>query len=402
MRQLVAPALVWFALLALESAALVIRWLHDDPRVGDEVSFRLVLLVFATIGAILAAARPRNPIGWLFLAVVLLDSLDRIASAAAQYLPELIADSAIAAVAIAIGSQVGSLIFGVITLVLLTFPDGRLVSDRWRVVAIGVPAMLGLSVVLLVLAPGPIHSDAPDVAKPFGIEQLRPFVTFLEAAAFLIGILGFVFGAASLFRRYRSAGSAERHQVKWMAASAALLALTSLTVFVIIAVENLFPGAVDKALVDPIANAVFVVGVLSLPIAVAIAIFRYRLYDIDVLINRTVVYGATSAAIAATFFLGIVALQAVLRPLTSGSELAIAASTLVSFALFQPIRRRVQDAVNRRFDRSRYDAAHTVDAFADQLRDEVDLDALRGELIGAVLLTMAPAHATLWLRERHK
>jgi hypothetical protein len=145
---------------------------------------------------------------------------------------------------------------------------------------------------------------------------------------------------------------------------------------------------------------VFVVGVLSLPIAVAIAIFRYRLYDIDVLINRTVVYGATSAAIAATFFLGIVALQAVLRPLTSGSELAIAASTLVSFALFQPIRRRVQDGVNRRFDRSRYDAVRTLDTFADDLRDEVDLDALRSELIGAVSRTMSPAHASLWLRER--
>jgi hypothetical protein len=104
--------------------------------------------------------------------------------------------------------------------------------------------------------------------------------------------------------------------------------------------------------------------------------------------------------IAATFFVGIVALQGILGPLTSGSELAVAASTLVTFALFQPIRRRVQGAVDQRFDRSRYDAARTIDAFADQLRDEVDLDALRGELIGAVGQTMSPAHASLWLRER--
>jgi hypothetical protein len=112
------------------------------------------------------------------------------------------------------------------------------------------------------------------------------------------------------------------------------------------------------------------------------------------------VYGATSGMIAVTFFLGLVGLQAALRPLTTGSELAIAASTLFSFALFQPIRRRVQDAVNRRFDRSRYNAARTVDGFADQLRDEVDLDELRVDLLGAVQLTMAPAHVSLWLRER--
>jgi len=112
------------------------------------------------------------------------------------------------------------------------------------------------------------------------------------------------------------------------------------------------------------------------------------------------VYGATSAAIAATFYLGIVALQGLLRPITSGSELPVAASTLVSFALFQPIRRRVQDAVNRRFDRSRYNAARTVDGFTDQLRDEVDLDELRMDLLGAVQLTMAPAHVSLWLKER--
>lgn len=112
------------------------------------------------------------------------------------------------------------------------------------------------------------------------------------------------------------------------------------------------------------------------------------------------VYGATTAAIGATFFLGLVALQPVLRPITNGSDLAVAAATLLSFALFQPIRRRVQDAVDRRFDRSRYDAARTVDEFAGRLRDEVDMDALKSELLAAVSRTMSPAHASLWLRER--
>jgi hypothetical protein len=138
----------------------------------------------------------------------------------------------------------------------------------------------------------------------------------------------------------------------------------------------------------------------TLPIAIGVAVLRYRLYDIDLIVNRTVVYGATSAAIAATFYVGIVALQPVFRSLTNGSELAVAASTLLSFALFQPIRRRVRDTVDRRFNRSHYDAARTLDAFADQLRDEVDLDALRGDLLVAVRTTMAPAHASIWLRER--
>ena len=139
---------------------------------------------------------------------------------------------------------------------------------------------------------------------------------------------------------------------------------------------------------------------LAIPIAVGIAILRYRLYDIDVLIKRTLVYGATSAAVAVTFFLGLIALQSALRPLTSGSEFSVAAATLLSFVVFQPIRRRAQDAVNRRFDRSRYDAAQIVEAFADQLRDEVDLDALNAELVSAVNRTMSPAHSSLWLRPR--
>jgi hypothetical protein len=137
-----------------------------------------------------------------------------------------------------------------------------------------------------------------------------------------------------------------------------------------------------------------------IPISVAIAILRYRLYDIDRLINRTVVYAVTTAAIGVTFFGGVVVLPALLRPLISSSEIAVAVSTLVCFALFQPLRSRVQNAVDRRFDRSRYDAVRTLDAFSVRLRDEVDLDSVRGELLDAVGATLSPTHASLWLRER--
>jgi hypothetical protein len=145
-------------------------------------------------------------------------------------------------------------------------------------------------------------------------------------------------------------------------------------------------------------SALYALVFFLLPISMGIAILRYRLFDIDILINRALVYGATTAGIALAFFAGIVVLQAILRPLTSGSELAVAASTLVSFALFQPLRRRFQSAVDHRFYRSRYDAARTLDAFSVRLRDEVDLDAVRGGLLDAVRDTVHPAHASVWLR----
>jgi hypothetical protein len=192
---------------------------------------------------------------------------------------------------------------------------------------------------------------------------------------------------ASVVVRFTRSRGVERQQLKWFAYAAALLALS----------------VVASAVVPvPIVSALTTLVAFGLPVALAIAVLRYRLYDIDLLINRTVVYGATSAAIGAIFFAGIVALQAVLRPLTSGSELAVAASTLVSFALFQPVRRRIQTGVDRRFNRAHHDAARTLDSFADHLRDEVDLDALRSDLLEAVRATMAPAHASLWLRSAHR
>jgi hypothetical protein len=190
---------------------------------------------------------------------------------------------------------------------------------------------------------------------------------------------------ASVVVRFARSRGVERQQLKWFAYAAALLAVS----------------VVASAVVPvPIVSALPTLVIFGLPIALAIAVLRYHMYDIDLLINRTVVYGAATAAIAAMFFAGLVALQALLRPLISGNELAIAASTLTSFALFQPVRRRVQDAVDRRFNRAHYDAARTLDSFANHLSDDVDLDSLRSDLLEAVRATMAPAHASLWLRER--
>jgi hypothetical protein len=201
--------------------------------------------------------------------------------------------------------------------------------------------------------------------------------------------------AVSLVARYRGSTEIARLQLKWPA-------LASSIAFLLLIIAIVLPKRGPSEVVSPSdlawIGAVFA-GAL-VPVAAGASILRYRLYDIDVLIKRTAVYGATSAAIAAAFFLGIVGLQPLLRPLTSGTELAVAASTLISIALFSPIHRRVQAAVDRRFDRSRFEAARMLDAFADELRDEVDLDALRVHLMHAVGRTMRPAHASLWLRKQ--
>jgi hypothetical protein len=240
-----------------------------------------------------------------------------------------------------------------------------------------VPQAFGAQNAVPLTVPNPLAIDET-LATLLGYAFTSP----LTYAVFLLPV-------AAIVSRFRTAHGNERQQIKWFAYTSSIVALFFVG-----------SGFVPTFFLTDVGAVVAVAAVDLIPISVAIAILRYRLYDIDLLINRTIVYGATSAAIAVTFFLGLVALQAALRPFTSGSEIAVAASTLFSFALFQPLRRRVQDAVNRRFDRARYDAARTVDAFADQLRDEVDLDELRADLLGVVSQTMSPAHSSLWLRER--
>ena len=205
--------------------------------------------------------------------------------------------------------------------------------------------------------------------------------------AAMVGVgLASLGGAASLFARYRRSRGVERQQLKWLAFEAIILAIA-------VAV-----GSFDQT--DKWASVFLIAAVALVPVMVGIAVLRYHLYDVDLVINRAIVYGLTTAAIGITFFVGIIVLQTLLRPLTGGSEVAVAVSTLLSVALFQPVGRRVRSEVDQRFYRSRYDAARTLDAFSDRLRDEVDLDAVRSDLFDAVRDTVQPAHASLWLRER--
>jgi hypothetical protein len=378
---------VAFALTAV-GLRLAIPGQSGAPEEATDSLFTDVLfsLCFAPVGLVILSKHPKNRIGWVALglgvtagAIAMLIDLSRAFGGRASR-PGL---------DLGLLSDIGWLVtIALLGWFLLLFPTGHLPSPRWHPVAWALGLWPPLFLVVVVLAPVSMQGGEA-VANPFvriggpvgdSLNLALTVLTFM-----LLPLLGGV-ALASITRFLRSR-EVERQQLKWVAYSAGLIVVTLL-------VSAIWPGRAA----DVMSN----LSLLALPIAVAIAILRYRLYDIDLLINRTVVYGATSAAIAATFFAGIVALQGLLRPLTSGSEIAVAASTLVSFTLFQPIRRWVQGAIDQRFDRTRYDAARTLDAFTDDLRDEVDLDALRSDLLGAVSRTMSPAHASLWLREHRR
>jgi hypothetical protein len=357
----------------------------------------LGLLAYVGVGLLLTLRLPRHPVGWLLLWA---GALFQLALAAVAYGSAAFTREPgtlpFAEVALLIGfAWIPAL--GCLFVAIMLFPTGRPPSRRWRLPVAFV--VMGNAILLLAAWLG-----LREFPQPLGVQGASPVT--LANPLWIDGPVGmllsyvywspfsyvvYLIPVAAVLVRFRTAAGNERHQLKWFA-------YTSSIAMVFFAAAGVVPALFSY--LSGLGPTAAIMAMDLIPISVAIAILRYRLYDIDLLIKRTLVYGATSVTIAATFFLGLVSLQAALRPLTSGSELAVAASTLVSFALFQPIRRRVQDGVNRRFDRSRYNAARTIDAFADQLRDDVDLDTLGDELLGAVNRTMAPAHASLWLRER--
>ena len=365
-------------------------------------SFLLVLslLVYVGVGLLLVLKLPRQPVGWLLLGA---GTLLQLTMAAGAYswaafvrgpgtlpLSELV------------------LLFGyawipglgcVFTAVML-FPTGRPPSRRWYLPAALVVLATAWSLVGALfterdfLVPqtfsGGPGAAAVTVKNPIAVDGTLATVLGYAYSSFSLTSLVYLVPVVAVFARFRTAAGTERQQLKWFAYA------SSMTMF-FFSIASVVPIVSSFAGLGP---AMGIIAMDLIPISVAIAILRYRLYDIDRLINRTVVYAVTTGAIGLVFFAGVVVLPSLLRPLISSSEVAVAVSTLVCFALFQPLRTRIQDAVDRRFDRSRYDAARTLDAFSVRLRDEVDLDSVRGELLDAVGATLSPTHASVWLRER--
>jgi hypothetical protein len=266
----------------------------------------------------------------------------------------------------------------------LYFPDGRLISPRWRWV---LGSALFVSVFLTIqsaLLPGDPRGSG--LVNPLGVEALEPVLDLSDPIMFAPYFAVLFASAVSLVVRFRRSAGVERQQIKWLAYTVSVIPVWFLVNPVI--VDNPFlVGAIDALLFA------------GVPVATAIAILRFRLYDIDVVINRTLVYGVLTATLAGVYFGSVVSLQYLFRSFTGQeSQLAVVASTLAIAALFHPLRRRIQAFIDRRFYRRKYDAVKTLEAFSVKLREETDLDALNGELVAVVEETMQPAHVSLWLR----
>ncbi len=384
-----AALIAWSACLlamALITCAIVLAFLNGAD--AEAVSFPLAVTASAVVGGLVASRRPANPVGWLFLGSATCVALHTVAAEYATY-GLLTSPGALPfAGAMAWVSEWTEPWGAALLLVFLPFffPDGRLVSASWRPIAWLVFLALMVDVVVLrVLMPGVVVFGATRIANPLGVEALRPFLDAIGTGVWLGSILVAV---ASLVVRFRRSRGEERQQIKWLALAASAIPVWFLTNAPIQAASpNLFQ-VVDALIVFAL-----------IPMVAGIAILRYRLYDIDVLINRTLVYGSLTATLVVVYFGGIVLLQRVFVVLIGEqSTLAVVASTLLIAALFNPLRRRIQSFIDRRFYRRKYSAAKTLEAFSAKLRDETDLDALNAELVGVVRETMQPAHVSLWLR----
>ncbi len=355
----------------------------DDSSV---VSDLVLLLTFSVVGASIASRHPRNTIGWLFCSVGMTISLNSFVGDYAEFwLASSFGTSGLGETAAWLSSWLYILLFYFPTsFLLLLFPDGRLPSPRWRPVAWGVALGTVGGVVGNALEAGPLE-DFPRIANPYGVDS--PVVWVLGVAGGILAAGSMVASAVSLIVRLRRAGSEQRQQIKWLAYGG------------VVVVGTIIVGALVIPWSVPVSILIMSVALLGLPIFTGIGILRYRLYDIDLVINRTLVYGALTVMLALVYFGGVVGLQRLLSPIVGESnQLATVASTLAIAALFNPLRHRVQAFVDRCFYRGKYDARKTLETFSLKLRNETDLDALNADLLEVVRETMQPAYVSLWLR----
>jgi hypothetical protein len=362
---------------------------------ADTAAFTLAFAAFMTMGSLIVAHRPGNAVGWIFSAVGLLAATGLLAMEYAAYAyltrPGSLPGAALAAW---YASWFWYPMFGLITLFIpLVFPTGRLLSARWRPVA-GVAAVATMTLVVLSAIEPTLTLQDTDytVDNPIGLAGIEdPEQSTLGAIVFLL-FLGCILPAVfSMVLRFRRSRGVERQQLKWLTYSGGLLLLWVLVTLLLV------PNA---ALPTPVWLDVALGLLFALvPIAAGIAVLRYRLYDIDRLINRTLVYGLLTVLLAGVYAGAVLVLGQLFGGVTGDPpSWAVAGATLAVAALFQPARRRIQAVVDRRFNRRKYHAAQTIQAYSTRLRDQIDLDTLSTELLAVVDQTMEPTQITLWLR----
>ena len=384
----------WALYLIIAIATLLFQMKNAPSNLLSDLFDALVLLAFATVGSLIASRRPDNPIGWLFCISTLLWALGNVLQEYTTYalitVPGSLPAGALMGV---IGHWIGGIgFFLMLTFLLLLFPNGHLPSPRWRFLAWLIAVLLALYSITFLLSPYPYANSAIDlrleaVRNPIGIGSANDLFDQLGGITPLLLFPTILACIVSVFLRFRRARGVERQQLKWFTYG------MTLSILMIVVILILIFSTANGGSSWP-----FYLAVVCIPISAGIAMLRYRLYDIDVLINRTLIYGILTAVLALAYAISILVLQYLLSAFTEGSQLAIVGSTLVIAVLFQPLRSRIQRIIDRRFYRSKYDAARTLSAFSARLRSEVDLQQLSEHLLTVVQETMQPTHVSLWLR----
>lgn len=394
------------------------------------VLFPAVVLTFPLTGLLIVRRQPRNTVGWVLQGVGAAWGLTALTDAYAAYglavRPGSVPGAQVAAALSSSGWAPGIGLMG--TFLLLLYPDGHLPSPRWRPLAVLSVVTITVVTVTITLSPGPLRvGPEPGLRNPLGLESLRTELLAVLAVALPLFVLCILASAAGLVRRFRRSHGVERLQLKWLATAGAAVAMLYLCgMAASLSRISLSSDQGDPGWLIMLHNA-SVLSFVLLPLSIGVAMLRHRLYDIDLVINRALVYGALTAALAAVYLASVLVLQLMLfglgsntvedsgpttgtardlekvgdrvpGPLIGQSDLAVAVSTLAAAAIFRPAKARIQAVVDRRFFRHRYDAVRTLDDFTARLRHEVDLEAVSADLTTVVRDTVAPVHASVWLR----
>lgn len=384
------------AVLLVSSTALAIA----NRSVADlEAQFLLSFdfLLVGGIGSLIAARKPDNSIGWLLIGIMLTMGIVFASDSYATY-----------TLSTSPGSLPGGLwaawisewmwavtIFSFVTFLPLLYPDGRLPSPRWRPFAWAAILYLGFVIAVLALKPDlGLDAEIPDVRSPVGVAALAGVARWVDGPGNVLYLLFAIVSTTSLVMRYHRRTGIQRLQIKWFAFAIGLLTTYFVVTTVLEATLGGSPGDTLPGLFAAFA------AILAVPAAIAIAILRHRLYDIDLIINRALVYGALTGVLVLIYLSCVFGTGAIVRGFTgqTSNHLVVAASTLVVAAAFRPARIRIQKVIDHRFYRSKYDAEKTVEDFSTRLRDEVDIETLRSNLLKVVQDTMKPTHASMWLR----
>jgi hypothetical protein len=392
----------WFflAVIVVNTSLIMLGGSMASTGAAGDVMLGLVLLTFPLTGLLILRDQPRNTIGWLLQGIGLAWGLGGLADNYARYGiivdPGSLPGSDVAAALASATWAPGIGLMG--TFLILLYPDGSLPSPRWRPVAWLAAVVIVALTLSVVLAPGRIAvGPGQTLPNPVGIDLASGALDAAQSVLLPLLPLCIVASAVGLVRRFRRSHGVERQQLKWLAATGAVVA----ALFLAGIITSLLGQSMWDA--EPTwlraLQSVFTLSFGLLPVSICVAVLRHGLYDIDLVVNRALVYGTLTAALAGAYLGLVLLLQLVLSPIAARSDLAVAGSTLAVAALFRPARARIQGAVDRRFYRSRYDAARTLESFTGRLRDQVDLGSVSDDLRGVVRETVHPAHVSVWLRD---